>query len=223
MTRHLVVFAKNPISGEVKTRLHARYSPVQAASIYRAFILDTVRLVDDLPEVERHIAYTPQNAAKEFKSLIPANWQLFPQQGADLGTRMNHAIQHCLHLGASSVIIIGTDIPSLPEDHITQAFQLLEQKDLVLGPSTDGGYYLIGLTGLAPQVFQDISWSTREVFSQTIEKISTLGLSLGLVPPWYDVDSPDELDFLIAHQAALSLAGTPPTMPNTRACLTGLT
>ena len=223
MSSHLVVFAKNPVPGEVKTRLLPRYSPEQAAEIYRAFILDTLDSAEGLDQEQRHIAFTPGDAKKVFSKMVSDDWHLLPQQGADLGERMDAAVLYCLKQGASRVVVIGTDIPSLPLPHLERAFQLLAGKQLVLGPSTDGGYYLVGLTQPTSEIFRSISWGTDRVFAQTINRALVFDLSIGLVPPWYDVDSPAELDFLIAHQTAMSHEGSPPCIPHTQACLSTLT
>ena len=129
-------------------------------------------------------------------------WQYVPQVQEDLGARMREALVQQLDAGASAAVLIGTDIPSLPAYHITQAFDLLRTKDVVLGPSTDGGYYLVGVSRSTPEIFEDVEWSTPSVLSQTIDRVERAGRTLGLVSPWFDVDTPEDLDFLLAHARA---------------------
>lgn len=136
---------------------------------------------------------------------------------------MYTALDQSLRAGATRAVIVGTDIPSLPAQHIRQAFDLLSNKDVVLGPSTDGGYYLVGLSRPIRSIFQNIEWSTDRVFIQTLERIYSADLSLGLVPPWYDIDTPEELDFLLAHARALEQAGQLTSLTHTQAYLSTLT
>ena len=219
----LIVFVKNPIPGTVKTRLQARYTPEQAAAIYTAFVCDTLHRAENMNIDRRIIAYDPPNAETEVGALCGTRWNYVAQVQEDLGERMHTALAQQLKTGASSAVLIGTDIPSLPTHHITQAFDLLREKDVVLGPSTDGGYYLVGFSRPAPETFLNIDWSTSSVLSQTIDQIENAGYSLGLVPPWFDVDTPEELDILLAHARAQKLATGKDPLPHTHACLCALT
>ena len=223
MSAHLVVFVKNPVPGTVKTRLQARYTPEQAADFYRAFILDTLAAARTVPADQFHIAYTPAEAEADIQNLCGPGWTYVPQIAADLGERMYAAARHCFQLGAARVVIVGTDVPSLPPAHIRQAFDILSRKDIVLGPSTDGGYYLVGLSQPIPSIFQHIRWSTAGVFAQTLDRAESAGLQMGLVPPWYDIDTPEELDFLAVHVRARTLAEGIQALPHTAASLSRLT
>ena len=219
----LIVFVKNPIPGTVKTRLQTRYTPEQAAAIYTAFVCDTLHRAESIDIDRRLIAYDPPDAESEVRALCGEQWDYVPQVQHNLGERMHTALVQQLNAGASSAVLIGTDIPSLPTHHITQAFNLLREKDIVLGPSTDGGYYLVGLSCPAPEMFQNIDWSTSLVLSQTVDQIENTSHSLGLVPPWFDVDTPEELDILLAHARAQNLATGTDLLPHTHACLSALT
>jgi rSAM/selenodomain-associated transferase 1 len=219
---HLVVFARNPVPGTVKTRLQARYTPQQAADIYRALVLDTLEYAREA-SADRHIlAYTPRDAEEEFRRLAGPDWDLHPQVEADLGGRMLEATRLGFGRGADRLVIIGSDAPSLPVDFIDRAFDLLGERDVVLGPTVDGGYGLIGLSRPLETVFHDIKWSSERVFPQTVERLEDAGLSLGVLPPWYDVDTPADLDFLLAHAAALERSGHPPTVRHTRRCVSAI-
>ena len=219
MSAHLIVFAKNPVPGTVKTRLQRRYSPDQAAAIYRAFILDVIESAGAAPADQRVLAYAPSDAVEAMATLVGDNWRLRPQADADLGARMSQAAADSFSEGADRVVILGTDAPSLPDARLTRAFDLLRTTDVVLGPSTDGGYYLVGLSQPFPEIFDGIDWSTEHVFRQTVDRIRSAGLRLGLLPPWYDVDTPDELEFLRTHLDAARHAGEPIGLPNTIAAL----
>ena len=221
MSAHLILFAKNPIPGAVKTRLQSRYTPYQAAEVYRAFILDSLENAKGLPVDRRILAYTPPDAESDIRSLAGPNWDVLPQTGHDLGARMCDAVLKSFARDATRVVIAGTDHPSLPPSYVSEALDLLRENDVVLGPSTDGGYYLIGLSAPHEFVFQEISWGTSDVFSQTLERAKEC--SLGLIPVWYDVDTPHDLDFLKAHAAALTRAGRPPSLRHTRDLLSTLT
>ena len=223
----LIVFVKNPIPGAVKTRLQTRYAPDQVAALYTAFVRDVLARAERIDIDQRVIAFDPPDAESEVRALfgggIEAQWQFVPQVQDDLGARMREALVQQLDAGASAAVLIGTDIPSLPARHIIQAFDLLRAKDVVLGPSTDGGYYLVGISKPMPEIFEDVEWSTSSVLAQTIDRVQRAGHTLGLVPPYFDVDTPDELDFLLAHARATKLATGIDPLPYTHACLSNLT
>ena len=222
----LIVFVKNPIPGAVKTRLQTRYAPELVAALYTAFVRDVLARADRIDVDQRVIAFDPPDAESEVRALFgggKAQWQYVPQVQDDLGVRMREALVQQLGAGASAAVLIGTDIPSLPAHHITQAYDLLRTKDVVLGPSTDGGYYLVGVSKPIPEIFEDVEWSTPGVLTQTIDRVQQAGHTLGLVPPYFDVDTPEELDFLLTHARATILATGIDPLPHTHACLSGLT
>lgn len=221
--KSLIVFVKNPIPGAVKTRLQTRYAPERVAALYAAFVRDVLERAESVAVDRRVIAYDPPRAESEVRALCGGQWQYIPQARADLGTRMHDALVRQRDAGATATVLIGTDIPSLPPYHIARAFDLLRTKDVVLGPSTDGGYYLVGVSQPAPEIFERVEWSTPKVFSQTVDRVQRAGKTLGLVPPWFDVDTPDELDFLLAHARATQLATGIDPLPHTHACLSALT
>ena len=138
----LIVFVKNPLPGAVKTRLQTRYTPDQVAALYTAFVRDVLARAESIDVDRRVIAFDPPDAESEVSVLfgggVKALWEYVPQVQDDLGARMREALVQQLDAGASAAVLIGTDIPSLPAHHITQAFDLLHTKDVVLGPSTDG-------------------------------------------------------------------------------------
>ena len=199
----LVVFAKAPIPGQVKTRLCPPLTPDEAATIHGSFVLDALERTRTavstfrLP-VDRYLACAPSSTLAFFKVMEERQAvTLLDQQGNDLGARMNRACETLFTRGYRRVVIVGTDLPSLPIVRYREAFELLDQHDVVLGPAVDGGYYLIGLKTPAPGLFHDIPWSTDRVFQLTKEKAAILGLSIGCLSDWRDVDTIDDLKMLI--------------------------
>lgn len=197
------MFAKAPIPGQVKTRLCPPLTPDEAATLHGSFVLDTLERTKTavhklkLP-LDRCLACAPSSSLVFFKIMEERqNVRLIDQVGADLGERMTRAFDAMFAEGYRRVLIVGTDVPSLPLDHYKQALTLIETHDVVLGPALDGGYYLIGLAHAAPELFDGIPWSTDKVLSLTREKAAGLGLKTALLPPWRDVDTVDDLQVLI--------------------------
>jgi rSAM/selenodomain-associated transferase 1 len=124
----------------------------------------------------------------EFQALAGRNWSVQLQAAGDLGRRMSSFFASALLRGDGPVVLIGSDSPTLPTDYVEQAFDLLDEVPVVLGPSTDGGYYLIGASGQIPCVFTGISWSTSRVCQQTISLLRQAGCRFASLPQWYDVD-----------------------------------
>lgn len=223
----VIVFAKNPIPNAVKTRLIPRLSPEQAATLYTAFLTDWCEALAELPDADLVIAYTPADAQPDLQALIGDDAIYIPQTGAGLGERLISATQWAAEHGYTKILLVGSDSPTLPISYISEALTLLDSRNIVIGPSTDGGYYLIGfsvetLATTIPRVFEDIAWSTVEVFQQTVEHIHASEATLGLLPPWYDIDRAEDLAFLHAHISAMRLAGGPVQAVRTESLLTKL-
>jgi len=198
----LVLFVKAPRPGEAKTRLAASLGAARAAALYRCFLGDLVARAGTWPAVDLFLAYTPAEAAEELSTLL-APWKdrfrFFPQQGPDLGQRLRHACAELFGRGYQRVVFLGSDSPDLPDEMIREGFLRLETSDVVLGPTTDGGYYLIGTKALHPALFEGIAWSTPQVFAQTIARAEEVGLSVDILPQWYDVDTAADLHSLRAR------------------------
>lgn len=199
----IVVFAKAPIPGQVKTRLCPPLTPDEAATVHGSFVLDTLERTRTAVSkfrlsVDRYLACSPSSNLAFFKIMEERQAvTLLDQVGNDLGAKMNGVFDILFARGYRRVVIVGTDVPSLPLESYQQAVQLLDQHDTVLGPAVDGGYYLIGLKKPAPSLFQDIPWSTDRVLALTKEKARELNLTLGLLREWRDVDTIDDLKMLI--------------------------
>jgi rSAM/selenodomain-associated transferase 1 len=193
----VIIMAKAPQAGEVKTRLCPPLSPAEAAELYGCFLLDTLAKVRELAHVHAVIAYAP-TSRREFFARIAPDFTLLPQQGPDLGARMANCFAALFARGSSQVLLIGSDLPTLPVAYIQQAIASLTrpQVDVVLGPSEDGGYYLIGLRQPHDALFEDMPWSTAQVFARTRQRAEATGLHVVCLPPWYDIDVPAELERL---------------------------
>ena len=191
----LVVMAKEPVPGKVKTRLSPALSPVEAASLYDCFLQDRLKEMSDLSDVDKAIAYMPESATLAFNRYASGKFSVFPQKGQHLGERMHHIFIDKFGEGYSTVIVIGSDSPDLPKSIVSKAFDILrsETTDMVLGPATDGGYYLIGLKKGFPELFTDITWSTDTVLSATLEKAKALVIKTELLPIWSDIDEYQDL------------------------------
>jgi rSAM/selenodomain-associated transferase 1 len=202
-----LLLVKNPQPGKVKTRLHSHCSAQQATELYRAFILDSAAILAASGADLKAIAYAPANAEGAMRQLLATagGFTFTPQPEGDLGQRLEALMQWSFAQGAKRTAIIGSDSPSLPPSYLDQALELLGEKEVVLGPSVDGGYYLVGQQAGQSAIFQDVTWSTGAVLWQTLERLG--GQSLGLLPPWYDVDTPSAAGFLKVHLEALRRAG----------------
>ena len=198
MSTALIVFAKAPIPGEVKTRLCPPLDPDEAASLHGTLVLDAVERAKGLAGASLYVAGAPDLAHPFFKVLEGRyGAKLLPQRGPDLGARMKWAMQDAFEQGAEDVLLTGTDLPTLPRARLMESLTLIKKHDVVLGPTADGGYYLIGLRKMVPALFEGIGWSTASVFADTKKKIEDAGLSLGLLPECRDLDTLEDLKAFI--------------------------
>jgi len=204
----LAIMAKLPAVGQAKSRLSPVLTPSDAAALYEALLLDTIELAGGLEGVQLAIGITPSDAVDYFRHISPSNTVLIPVDGADIGDCLKQALGQLLADDYARALALNSDGPTLPVTILRQACAELENReiDVVLGPNEDGGYYLIGIKQPHPELFEGISWSTSQVTSQTLTKAETLGLEVAQLPPWYDVDTPAELDRLRAEL---------PTLPDT--------
>ena len=201
----MVVMAKLPECGAVKTRLSPALSPEERATLYRAFLLDRVDQILAIHGVLPCVAFTPPEARAAFASLLGPAVRLIPQRGADLGERLANAASALFEVGCRAVILVDSDTPTLPTSALERAVRALVEPandtspagpEVVVGPARDGGNYLIGTRRPQPELFQGIEWSTPRVLPQTLVRAARAGLSVRLLPPWYDVDTPDDLSRL---------------------------
>jgi uncharacterized protein len=191
----LIIFAKRPVPGQVKTRLVPPLTTNEAALLYECMLRDIVSRTLRLPGMDRLIFYTDEpDAAVYFRGIAPGV-PLHPQRGNDLGERMANAFFTAFANGYREVAIIGSDSPDLPLACIEDAFDRLAEgdTDVVFGPCEDGGYYLIALLRLHDELFRGIQWSRGDVLAKSLDKAAKAGIRVKLLPGWYDVDRIEDL------------------------------
>lgn len=197
MLRVLVVLmTRVPIPGLTKTRLMTHFTGEQCAELHCAFLKDQINLLTEYVGLPACIFFAPDADMRPLRALVGGRLPLIPQEGETLGERMSAAIRWGLSQGYTGVIVVGSDLPTLPAHVFRQAADQLDKSDVVLGPTLDGGYYLLGVKDDYPQLFQDISWGKGNVFAQTIGKIRQLGLRPAQLIPWNDVDTFADLTLL---------------------------
>ena len=203
----VVIMAKAPIPGQVKTRLVPPLTPEQAASLAQKLLQETLGLVQGLNSVHPMVAVAPPQAITQMRQILSEPVDLIPQTDGDFGRRLESIFEELFAQGAKGVILLGADHPDLPSEYLAQAVEALQRgKDhLVLGPTEDGGYYLIGLNRLHPELLQGIPWSSSKVLEATLEKAKGAGLPVKLLPPWYDIDRPEDLERLTERFLPLPL------------------
>jgi hypothetical protein len=191
----LIIFTRYPEPGKTKTRLIPALGAEGAATLQRQMTEHTLAQVKEL-QAKRLVSvevYFVGGNQQLMQSWLGTS-VIYRQQGdGDLGRRMAIAFQTALEAGKQRVVVIGTDCPDLKAEVMVKAFHALEQHDLVLGPAQDGGYYLIGLCRLIPELFTGISWSTAEVLQQTMSIAQRLELAVAYLPRLSDVDRPEDL------------------------------
>jgi rSAM/selenodomain-associated transferase 1 len=195
----LAVMLKAPIPGKVKTRLVPLLSKYEAAELYCAFLIDIFNRLLLIKDVDIHAFYAPPGKEDKIIDIVPEGVPISPQKGSNLGERIYNVFELLFEkYGYRRVAVIGSDSPDLPIDYIQQAYSELEtlKGGLVLGPTTDGGYYLIAMDRLSKIPFEGIPWSTEKVLEETAKKARENALPVRLLEPWYDVDTIDDLSLL---------------------------
>ena len=184
---------KAPRTGQVKTRLTPPLTPQEAAELSACFLRDTAAAITRIARdgsAQGVAVYTPAGAENEFREILPPEFALVAQRGEALEERLIFATEDLFALGFKAVCLINSDSPTVPPQAFSQAAQILSTQEdgVVLGPSEDGGYYLIGFNKLHRALFENIEWSTSRVLQQTLERAQESGLRVHLLPTWYDVD-----------------------------------
>ena len=194
----VAIMAKAPQSGQVKTRLCPPLSYREAAELYRCFLLDKIAQVNTLQRAAPVVSYSPDDSRPLFEDLTPPHFMLIPQHGDDLGARLLFTFDRLFRQGFTQVIVIDSDTPTLPTAYLEQALMLIAERvnDVVLGPTEDGGYYLIGLRQSHRELFEQMPWSTSQVFPETRRRSEQYGLTVACTEYWYDVDTPEDLSRL---------------------------
>ncbi len=203
----LAVMARAPVPGRTKTRLLPGLNPEQCATLSLAFLRDTISLATEIPLCTPFLAYTPGKARELFREIIPREMQLLPQTSGGLGERMHQLIAALKTRGYSPIVLIGSDIPTLQPATLVRATSKLEHADVCLGPSRDGGYYLVGMNQPDQRIFQNIEWSTSSVLDRTVNKAKVAGLSVAMLEEYSDIDTMNDLQNL--NNDVVRLQGNP--------------
>ncbi|TGE27688.1 TIGR04282 family arsenosugar biosynthesis glycosyltransferase [Hymenobacter metallicola] len=192
MADHLLIFARHPELGQVKTRLAYTVGPHEALRVYRDLLARTHAAANGVAATKTlWLAGNPLATDTTFSSWT--GYTQRPQPAGDLGERMHQAFVAAFAAGATTAIIIGTDCPELGSAHLQAAFQYLTTHDVVVGPALDGGYYLLGMRAPIAEFFRDKAWSTASVLADTLADARRLGLSVAQLPALRDVDTADDL------------------------------
>ncbi len=195
----LIIMAKQPTVGSVKTRLCPPLIPEDAMLLYDAFLRDTIEMVAEAcrlaGDVTPALAYAPAEAHDHFREMVPDTFVLLPQVGADLGERLCNLPGQAQLLGYGPVAMISSDSPTLRPAIAAECFAQLHNPDVdvALGPCEDGGYYLIGMKASQPTLFTGITWSTTSVTQETLAAARQARLTVATLPVWYDADTIEDL------------------------------
>ncbi len=194
----LLIFLKAPRPGLAKTRLAAALGSAGAAHAHRLLVETLLHRLAEIPSLE--LRFATDDAADEIKPWLRAAWTLAPQGSGDLGARLTAAFAAAFASGAERVVIIGSDCPDVSVCDIEFAWSALHTNDVVLGPATDGGYWLIGLRRPAPELFTAMPWSTNQVLAETCARCARLRLRLQFLRELTDIDEPADWHAFLARQ-----------------------
>jgi len=190
----VLVFLRAPEKGRVKTRLAAKLGETKALNLYKKFVHRTLVAVET-SGLNHTICFFPAGKRVLVENWLGMNHIFLPQKGLDLGQRMGNALSAAFDQGATKAILVGTDVPGIGAHHLLEALNILNVKDVVIGPSLDGGYWLIGFQRgrFCPDLFCKVDWGSDTVFSATMEKCRVAGLAPGILPALQDIDTLEDL------------------------------
>lgn len=216
------IFCKTPAAGFSKTRLSPPLRPEDCSAISACFIRDLAGTIQSLgSDVAPYAIYTPVGTEPALRTLLPPSFRLLPQRDGDFGTRLSHTMTELLRAGHAGAILVNADSPTLPASILQAAADALRHEDaVVLSPSLDGGYTLIGLSRPHPEVFADIPWSTPHVHRLTMQRAAEIDVPVANVPGWYDVDDEQTLRLLQSELAGECLPFTAPGLIGAHASAT---
>jgi rSAM/selenodomain-associated transferase 1 len=219
------IMIKTPRNGFSKTRLCPPFSLEEAARISSCFLKDTSSTIEALTGQDSFAVgvaiYTPVGSEDQLGELLPSDFKMIAQQETDFGNRLIGATEDLFSAGFAAVCLINSDSPTLPLEYLRELATALKPGDdrMVIGPSSDGGYYALGLRRAHRRLFEDITWNTDHVCSQTIERSKEIGLPVVRLPVWYDVDDQATLNRLLAElfpERAIEAVPTGSSAPNTK-------
>ena len=190
----LILMTRIAIPGKTKTRLMDLLTGDECAGLHMAFLKDLTTTFTELKDIDLFMTYTPKDSLFILENVIPESMESFPQKGEDLGEKMFNAINQVLLKGYKKVVLIGSDIPDLSAKDIQTSFQILEEHDIVLGPTYDGGYYLVGMKTSNEKIFRiPKKWGGKSVLESTIDIGNEQNLTIGLSPKYRDIDTKEDL------------------------------
>ena len=198
MKKAMICFTRVPKPGVTKTRLLPILTGDQCAELHTAFLTD-LAAVYSRAAADLYVAYTEDPNWETLKSLFPEARGFFPQAGADLGEKMYNALCHVLSLGYEAVVLTGADLPLMGASHLESGFAALENADIALGPTSDGGYYLVGMKAPHRAIFENQRYGGATVLENTVAAANHAGLQLALASVCDDVDTPEDLRALTAR------------------------
>lgn len=213
------IFCKTPAAGFSKTRLSPPLHPEDCSALSACFIRDLGTTICSLGNaVTPYAVYTPIGTEPALRALLPVSFRLMPQRDGEFGTRLSHAVSDLLQAGHVGAILVNADSPTLPASILQSAVDALMREDaVVLSPSFDGGYTLIGLSRPHPEVFADIPWSTSHVHRLTMQRAAEIDVPIINIPGWYDVDDAQTLHLLETELAGGHLPFADPGLKGTEA------
>ncbi len=215
----VVLMAKAPVPGRVKTRLCPPLAPEEAARLYACMLGDAAEEISSVDRIARYLFLDPPGAANSMRGAPFSSFGRFPQRGKDLGEKMWDAASTAFRLGAKRVVIVGADCPALAAERLRRAFrELREGAGAAFGPSADGGYYLVGLARPDERLFRKFTWSTPTVLLDTVARCRALSIPFSFLRPERDVDTGEDLNALVEWARTHAR----PACPRTREWITGL-
>lgn len=206
MKNALILMTRVPIPGKTKTRLEPFLTPEQCAALHTAFMKDIFNTISTL-NVDIIVYYTPERYRGTMQSILGDKVKLVPQGNGGLGERMYQGFSHCLAAGYEKCVLIGSDIPTISAEVLESAFEQLTHKDVVIGPTVDGGYYLIGMKEPVKEVFDNKFYGIQTVYQSTLDSIKNAELTCFEAPVWYDIDTCEDLLFMLDR--SLDVQGIP--------------
>ena len=192
MKKAIICFTRVPQPGQTKTRLMGLLTGDQCAQLHWAFLRDLARVYKTL-DADLFVFHTPDPAWEGLKAVFPMAKGFYPQAGDGLGEKMNNALNTILALGYDAVVLTGADLPAMTAAHLRSGFDVLARADVALGPTADGGYYLVGVKAPAPYLFENQTYGSGSVFDRTARAAFDAGRTLSPALPCDDVDTPEDL------------------------------
>lgn len=208
-TSVILLFVKQPAPGQVKSRIGAVLGRDRALELYRNFVLDSLETVERT-SIPFRVCVHPPDAIPEMAAWLGGDRTYLPQEGADLGQRMEQAFRAIFAQGVDRAALIGSDLPDLPIEILHQAMDALDRHEAVIGPARDGGYYLIGFRreGFLPGIFRGIELSVPDVLERTLGVFRKAGTTVHILPPWQDVDTIQDLRDLVTRNEQTAFAAS---------------